>query len=135
MNYGFFLLIVLFIIGLSFIWPTLKNPNPALNPSPDLNTIETAVKTLTRQAARWSTAAKQDQNPLIAVLHANYGAGYLWAINDIVTSAQFNSITGLDYTKFRDEIVKIQDDATKKMAAVCPGFAPEPSYLTQVSGE
>lgn len=94
-----------------------------------------AVKTLTRQAARWSTAAKQDQNPLIAILHANYGAGYLWAINDIVSSARFNEITGLDYSRFKDEIIKIQDEATKKMVSVCPKFAPEQSYLTLVSGE
>ena len=61
--------------------------------------LQEKVKILARQAARWSTAAKQDENPLIAVLHANYGAGYLWAINDIITSSQFNEMTGYDYTK------------------------------------
>ena len=35
------------------------------------------IQKLTRQAARWSTAAAQDESPLIAVLHANYAAGYL----------------------------------------------------------
>ena len=35
------------------------------------------VNKLLRQTARWSTAAKQDNNSMIAVLHANYGAGYL----------------------------------------------------------
>ena len=42
--------------------------------------IEFAAQKLVRQAARWSTAAKQDKNSMIAVLHANYGAGYLWAL-------------------------------------------------------
>lgn len=39
---------------------------------------------LIRQVARWSTAGKQDKNSMIAVLHANYGAGYLWALKDII---------------------------------------------------
>jgi hypothetical protein len=123
MEKSLILIIVLFIAFLLYINNNTNN---------DLNK---AVKTLTRQAARWATAAKQDQNPLIAILHANYGAGYLWAINDIVTSDQFNSITGLDYTQFKDEITQIQDDATRKMTAVCPQFAPEKSYLTFVSAE
>jgi hypothetical protein len=94
--------------------------------------LQEKVRILTRQAARWSTAATQDENPLIAVLHANYGAGYLWAINDIVTSEQFNQMTGYDYTRFRDEITKIQDMATKKMISVCPDFAPQQSYLLSI---
>ena len=57
---------------------------------------------LTRQAARWSVAALQDENPIISILHANYGAGYLWAIKDIVTTDKFNEITGLDYLTFEE---------------------------------
>ena len=32
------------------------------------------IQVLVRQAARWSTAAKQDKSSLVAVLHANYTA-------------------------------------------------------------
>ena len=39
--------------------------------------IVKVVKSLLRQSARWTVAARQDKNPLIAVLHANYGAAYL----------------------------------------------------------
>ena len=49
------------------------------------------IQKLTRQAARWSTAAAQDDSPLIAVLHANYGAGYLWALKDIATAKQIKN--------------------------------------------
>src|SRR3989337_2812563 len=97
--------------------------------------IEEMIKTLMRQAARWSTAAEQDENPMIAVLHANYGAGYLWAITEIITQDQFKRITGLDYNKFKGQITRVQDKATRKMIAVCPNFGPIPTYLTQVSGE
>lgn len=97
--------------------------------------VDDSVRTLARQAARWSVAAAQDRNPMIAVLHANYGAGYLWAINDIVTSSEFERMTGHDYVKFRDSIVSVQDMATKKAVSVCPQFGPERSFLTKVSGE
>jgi len=97
--------------------------------------LDKSVNTLTRQAARWSTAAVQDENPMIAVLHANYGAGYLWAINDIVTSSEFENMTGHDYKKFRDSIVNVQDTATKRALQICPEFGPKRNYLTTVGGE
>lgn len=93
------------------------------------------IKTLVRQASRWSTAASQDQNSMIAVLHANYGAAYLWALRDIATDNEIRSATGIDVIKFRDAITKIQDDATKKMASLCPQYAPPSTYLTQLGGE
>ena len=46
------------------------------------------IEKLVRQSARWSTATKQDKNPLIAVLHANYCAGYLWALKEIVSNEE-----------------------------------------------
>ena len=54
----------------------------------DNKNMDEEIKTLVRQAARWSSAAKQDENPMIAVLHSNYGAGFLWALKDIATQEQ-----------------------------------------------
>ena len=81
--------------------------------------FETIIKTLVRQIARWSIAAQQDSNPIIALLHANYGAGYLWAIKDIATHEQVQRITGVDLTKLTTEVVKIQDNATKNLVQKC----------------
>ena len=97
--------------------------------------IEFAAKKLVRQAARWSTAAKQDKNSMIAVLHANYGAGYLWALKDIIKTDIIEKKTGIDMMKFEEEIVKIQDEVTKKMAKLCPDYAPKPNVLTKIAGE
>ena len=97
--------------------------------------IEFAAQKLIRQAARWSTAAKQDKNSMIAVLHANYGAGYLWALKEIIKVDIIEKKTGIDMMKFENEIIKIQDEATKNMAKLCPKYAPEPSVLTKIAGE
>jgi len=97
--------------------------------------VDKMIVTLVRQAARWSTAAKQDDSPLIAVLHANYGAGYLWALKDIAPTSQIARAANIDILKFEKEIVEIQDEATTNMIRVCPDFAPPSSYLTKLSGE
>ena len=93
------------------------------------------IKTLVRQSARWSTAARQDENPMIALLHANYGAGYLWALKDIATDTEIEKAMKIDMIKFRDEIVRIQDEANMKVIRMCPQFAPPQSYLTKLAKE
>ena len=43
---------------------------------------------------------------MIAVLHANYGAGYLWALKDIATDSEIQKATGINLGDFENEIVK-----------------------------
>lgn len=96
---------------------------------------EEQIKTLIRQSARWSFAAKQDKNPIISVLHANYGAGYLWALKDIATDTEIESVGNIDILRFRDEIVKVQDEANKKLIRSCPKLVPKDNYLANIAGE
>lgn len=98
-------------------------------------TLKTIIPILVRQAARWSTAAKQDENSMVSVLHANYGAGYLWAIKDIASDNQVEKIANINMRKFAMEILKTQDYATKKMAKLCSEYAPDGTYLTKIGGE
>lgn len=98
-------------------------------------TLEDHIQILARQSSRWATAAKQDKNSMVAVIHANYGAGYLWALKDIATDEQIKATIGIDMKKFTKEIVDIQDQATVKMASLCPKYAPDPSYLTKIGRE
>lgn len=118
------------ILGMIIMYIIMTNKK---NKCDDL--ISFAAKKLIRQSARWSTAAKQDENSMIAVLHANYGAGYLWALKDIIKTDTIENVTGVDILKFETEITNIQDNVTKKMAKLCPEYAPVPSYLSNISGE
>ena len=93
------------------------------------------IKIILRQSARWSTAAQQDENPMVAVLHANYGAGYLWALKDVFSDREIEDFGHIDILKFRDEITKVQDEATVKMIKVCPEFGPKKTYLTEIAKE
>ena len=73
------------------------------------------INKLVRQTARWATAASQDDNPVIAVLHANYGAGYLWALKDIATNDEIEKTEKIDMKEFEKNIVDTQDKANQKL--------------------
>ena len=121
-------LVVLLIIIIITIFLQMSNKNENYR-------VNDIIKTLVRQSARWTTAARQDNNPFIAVLHANYGAAYLWALKDIATSQEMADIAGIDPIKFEREISNTQDMSSFAVLKVCPEFGPKKSYLTSVAGE
>ena len=95
-----------------------------------------AVEKLVRQSARYATAAQQDKSPVIAVLHANYAAAYLYALNDIATDSQIHNATGIDLKKFKEHTTNVQDMITKKTIEQFPDFAGEVDiYLAEIGGE
>lgn len=94
------------------------------------------IKKLMRQSARFATAAQQDQSPIVATLHANYAAAYLWALKDIATQAQISKHTGTDLKTFEEHILNVQDMVSKKVIEKCPQFAGEVDlYLSSIAGE
>lgn len=98
--------------------------------------LKSAIKQLLRQSARYATAAQQDAAPLMAVLHANYAAAYMYAMLDIATDSQIHNMTGVDMKKFREHITNVQDMVTKKTVDKCPEFAGEIDlYLSTIAGE
>ena len=98
--------------------------------------IDNTIKILLRQSSRWAIAADQDVSPLIALLHANYGAAYLWALLQVASEEQINNSVNIDLQKFKKEISAIQDAATQKATKACPAFAGElNSYLLEIGGD
>jgi len=90
------------------------------------------IKTLIRQCARWAVAAQQDKSPLVALLHANYAAGYLWALRDIASDEDIKKIADLDILTFQKKITDIQDKSTKLVSKKCPQFVGTHSDLSLV---
>mgnify|MGYP001336823216 FL=1 len=94
------------------------------------------INKLVRQTARWGTAASQDDNPVIAVLHANYAAGYLWALKDIATKEEIESTANINMNKFQKNIVDTQDKTNKILVKLCPNFVKTDNpYLAKIGGE
>jgi hypothetical protein len=90
-----------------------------------------SIVLLYRQSARWGAASLQDDSPLIKLLHANYAAGYLWSIKDMVSSDEFQKITGDNLKLFEMKIINMQDSATKSIADTCKDliFVKDPMIL------
>lgn len=97
------------------------------------------IKGTLRQASRWSLAAKQDMNPVIATLHANYGAAYLFSVLESYDHSDVQKALGNDnLSDFRDAILKVQDDATKRLGEACPNLVSsddlEDNLLKKIAG-
>lgn len=91
---------------------------------PSINSYNKIIETLYRQSARWAVASDQDDNDIIRLLHANYAAGYLWALKDIVSTDEFKNITGKDFLSFEQKITAIQDEATRRVVSNCKTAIP-----------
>jgi len=95
------------------------------------------ISRIMRGSARWALASKQDKSPLVAVLHANYGCAYLWALKDVFNDYEIRSATGIDVIQFQNKITDIQDTATKRMTNLCPTYASgiQDTILSDIAGQ
>ena len=124
------------ILGIILIFSLTEIRNKCFIKDNTTEFLHKKIKIFIKQATGWSLSATQDKTPIIAVLHANYGAGYLWALKRLATAQQIKNATGIDILEFEKEIVKIQDEVTMKVVKACPNFAPnKKSYLSKIAKE
>lgn len=71
------------------------------------------IRILGRQTLRWATAAYQDENPMIAVLHANYGVAYLSALKDIAREDEIESVLDVNMREIKKWVYNAQDSSTR----------------------
>lgn len=94
------------------------------------------IKGLLTQSSRWNLAALNDRNPLIAVLHGNYAAAYLWALLDIATTEEIENVTGVDILKFQEKTKETQRQVTQKASELCPQFrGKSDEFLAAIAGQ
>ena len=92
------------------------------------------IKKLVQQSAKWATMAQQDESPIIAVLHANYAVGYLWAVKDIAGSSEISRQSGVDIKQFEEHIFNVQSMVTKKILKKCPELSGDIDlYLSSIA--
>ena len=97
---------------------------------------DTQIKAILRGSSRFTLASLQDKSPLIALLHANYGTGYFWALRDAFTDKEITKSTGLDIVEYQKKITTIQDNITKNIIKLCPNFGTELDLsLAKIAGE
>lgn len=92
------------------------------------------IHTLMRQASRWTVAAEQDENPLIGVLHANYGMAYITALRQVASDHEVLQVTGYDPREVEAYIAGVQDAAVRRFAPYVPHLVPQ-SPIAVIAGE
>ena len=111
-----------FLFGIIFTFSLIEIKNKCFIKDNATELLHKIIQKLVRQAARWSMAAMQDKSPVVEVVHANYGVGFLNVLLDIATEDQIKSATNIDVEKFKKEITKIQHMATFKLSKLCPKY-------------
>jgi hypothetical protein len=122
MNY---IIITLFVLFIFFVIIKTQQPNTNI-----------IINTILRGSARWAAASLQDKSPIVAVLHANYAAGYLWALKDSFSDIDIQRATGIDVIKFQKKIIDVQDKSTQMLVKECPQYASNIDiYLGKIAKE
>lgn len=83
-----------------------------------------SLRVLARQGVRWLTAAQQDREPSVAVLHANYGRAASDHMRQIASDDEIRTATGIDPLALERAATRIQDAAMRALAQRCPAVAP-----------
>lgn len=100
------------------------------------NDKKSIIDKMIRQSARYATAAEQDESPVVAVLHANYSAAYFYALTEIASHDEIHAATGIDVKKFKEHMIRVQDDTTRKIIDACPEFRGDTDiFLARIGGE
>lgn len=96
--------------------------------------IDSQIKTLVRQAAKWATTAQQDTSPYLSVMHSNYATGYLMSLKDIARPVDIHRVTGIDFTTFEQHILNVQEMVNTRLKEKVPEFAGEVNlYLSAIA--
>lgn len=124
-NCFYFIIIIILLIYIFYL-----QFKPKCNPI-----AKKEIQNIIRSSSRYSNAANQDLNPFIAMLHANYGAAYLWALQEIKSNDEIQAATGINMIKYRQAIIDTQDKATLQMIKNCPKFKISNPYLAKIALE
>jgi len=96
--------------------------------------IDSQIKTLVKQAAKWATTAQQDTSPYLSVMHSNYATGYLMSLKDIARPSDVHRVTGLDFPTFENHILNVQEMVNTRLKEKVPDFAGEVNlYLSAIA--
>lgn len=72
-----------------------------------------------RQITRWLIASKQDSNPAVAMLHANYAVADIDMLRQQFSDDVVKKYSGLDVLKLHNEATALQDKAQKELRKKC----------------
>jgi len=86
------------------------------------------VNRAVQQANQWMSQAKQDTQPLFALMHINYAIATANALRRQVSSEEIKRMTGVDIEELIYLWESEQREAIQKIGALCPVLQPSTAY-------
>lgn len=87
-------------------------------------TGDEAIRVLVRQALRWLTAARQDREPAVAVLHSDYARAAVDHLRQIAPDDEIRRVARIDPIALERATTAAQDAATARLLVRCPTLRP-----------
>ena len=90
--------------------------------------FEKQLKSILEQASRWHVTSKQDSNPLISLIHADYAVANANLLRSLAPEEDIQKLTGTNITEFLYLLEEDQKKAVQSVADQCPSVKPEGTY-------
>lgn len=86
------------------------------------------VENLVNQATKWHLTAKQDQNPMVAMMHADFALAYITAARKLLPDHDIERITSVKVAELQTFLESDQQQAMERILYTCPYLKPEGVY-------
>ena len=86
------------------------------------------VHNLVKQSQTWHATAKQDGNPIISLLHADYALAYARIARSLAGDKDIERISGVAVDELLFYLEEDQQQAIQALAQKCPSVKPEGMY-------
>lgn len=80
------------------------------------------AKQLIKDSARWAAVSQQDQNPMLALVHATYAMAYINLARETFSDKELIQLSGTDTEELHAFIVRCQETAAKSVGTACPNL-------------
>ena len=121
------------LVGAAWIAYRLYHVLMSSSTSIPASTTEQGIRSLVKQTARWTLAAGQDQNPMVAMLHANYGVGYWSALRSLATLETIERAARINATELERWVLNAQASAAAQLFRRCPNVKPRHTALARIA--
>lgn len=112
---------VVFLISILSKWTESSTPHYS-------NRFQKQIKGILEQASRWHVLSKQDSNPVLSVVHADYALAYANLLRQMVSEDDLSRLTDTNISEFVYLLEEDQKKAIQGISDQCPHVKPEGTY-------
>ena len=91
--------------------------------------VISGLREMMRDASRFSAMAKQDNNPLLSLLHTTQAMSYVRAGKNLVGSADLTKLSGMDIEEMGITLDGQEQHALSEVVHAAPSLMPDGNYM------